>query len=88
MVEPESVLEFPCDFPVKALGRAEPDFDALVVSLVRRHVPDLGEGAVSVRPSRHSKYLAVTVVIRATSRAQIDAVYRELSACARVLVAL
>jgi uncharacterized protein len=88
MDEPESALEFPCDFPIKALGRAESDFDALVVSLIRRHVPDLAEGAVSVRRSRHSQYLAVTVVVRATGRAQIDAIYRELTACDRVLVAL
>jgi putative lipoic acid-binding regulatory protein len=85
--QPESPLEFPCDFPIKALGRAASDFDARIVSLIRRHVPDLAEGAVTVRRSRHSNYLAVTVVVRATSRAQLDAIYEDLSASDQVLVA-
>ncbi len=83
----ESALEFPCDFPVKALGRADVDFDALVVGLVRRHASDLAEGAVRCRPSRNGTYLAVTVIVRATSRAQLDAIYHELSACERILLA-
>jgi putative lipoic acid-binding regulatory protein len=85
--QPESPLEFPCDFPIKALGRAASDFDARIVSLIRRHVPDLAEGAVTVRRSRHANYLAVTVVVRATSRAQLDAIYEDLSASDQVLVA-
>jgi hypothetical protein len=48
----ETLLEFPCDFPIKVMGRAEPGFDLLVVELVRRHAPDLGEGAVTTRASR------------------------------------
>ena len=47
----ESLLEFPCRFPIRAMGRAEPGFDSLVVEIVRRHVPDLREGAVISRPS-------------------------------------
>lgn len=83
-----SQLQFPCEFPVKVLGVARPDFDSLVVTLVRRHVPDLGEGAVTCRTSRTGKYVSVTVRIQATSRAQLDAVYRELTTCDRVLMAL
>ena len=81
-------LQFPCEFPVKVLGVAGPDFDSLVVSLVRRHVPDLGEGAVSFRAIRTGKYVSVTIRLQASSRAQLDAVYRELTACDRVLMAL
>ena len=84
----ESLLAFPCDFPIKAFGLAANDFDALVVELVRRHAPDLSEGAVSSRLSRQGKYAAVTVTVQATSREQLDAIYRELSACERVLMAL
>ena len=39
----ETLLEFPCDFPIKVMGRAEPGFDELIVELVRKHVPDLKE---------------------------------------------
>ena len=82
------LLEFPCDFPVKAFGQGGENFDLTVVEIVRRHAPDLGEGAVSIRASRGGRYQAVTVTVRATGQAQLDAIYRELSACESVLMAL
>lgn len=82
------LLEFPCDFPVKAFGQSGEDFDLTVVEIIRRHAPDLGEGAVSVRASREGRYQAVTVTIRATGQAQLDAIYQELGACDSVLMAL
>jgi uncharacterized protein len=84
----DSLLAFPCDFPIKAFGLAADDFDALIVELIRRHVPDLSEGAVSSRLSRQGKYIAVTITVPATSREQLDAIYQELSACEQVLMAL
>ena len=84
----ETLLEFPCQFPVKAMGRAEPGFDALVVQLVRQHVPDIREGAVTSRASRGGKWLSVTVTIEATSRVQLDAIYRSLSAHDKVVMTL
>ena len=88
MSEKETLLEFPCKFPIKAMGRAEGEFEALVVGLVRKHAPDLGEGAVKTRDSQGGKYLSVTVTVRATSREQLDNIYRELTACEQVLMAL
>ena len=84
----ETLLEFPCDFPIKVMGRAEPGFDALVVELVRRHAPDLGEGAVSSRPSKGGKWVSVTVTLRAESKAQLDAIYLDLTAHEKVIMAL
>ncbi len=84
----ETLLEFPCTFPIKAMGKNADDFDARVVEIVRRHVPDLPKGAISARPSRDGNYLAVTITIQAQSRAQLDAIYRELTACEQVLMAL
>jgi len=84
----DTLLEFPCDFPIKAMGEATDDFDALVVSIVRRHVEDLPESAVSRRASSGGRYLAVTVTVRATSREQLDAIYRDLSGHERVVMAL
>ena len=84
----ESPLQFPCAFPIKAMGPAMPSFDTLVVSIVGRHSADIAEGAVTVRPSAGGKYLAVTVTIQAQSRAQLDAIYRDLVACEQVMVAL
>ena len=84
----ESLLKFPCDFPIKAMGRAEDDFDALVVSLIRKHSPDLLEGAINSRASKGGQYLSVTVTIRAESQQQLDNIYMDLTAEKRVLMAL
>ncbi len=84
----ESLLEFPCDFPIKAMGEATEDFDALVVSLIRRHSPDLLEGAVKSKSSKGGRYLSVTVTIKAQSREQLDRIYMDLTAEKRILMAL
>jgi putative lipoic acid-binding regulatory protein len=86
--EKETLLEFPCRFPIKAMGLAAPDFDALVVGIVRRHAPDLKESAVQSRSSRGGKYLSVTITIEATSKDQLDAIYQALSDHERVLMSL
>ena len=83
-----SLLDFPCDFPIKVMGLAGADFDRLVVALVLKHVTALREGAVQTRASKQGKYASVTITIEATSQAQLDAVYRELSGHARVLMVL
>jgi len=84
----DQLLEFPCRFAIKAMGLAEDNFDALVVSLVRRHVDDLDEGAVNSKPSSAGKYISVTVTIEAQNREQLDDIYRSLHAHERVLMAL
>lgn len=75
----ETLLEFPCQFPIKIMGHNTPELEATVFEIVRRHVPDLGEGAITQRESRKSKYIALTVTITATSKQQLDALYTELS---------
>ncbi|MBT3196485.1 MAG: DUF493 domain-containing protein [Gammaproteobacteria bacterium] len=85
---PETLLEFPCPFAIKAMGKAGDDFDAHVAALVRNHVPQLGEGAVRSRPSKKGNYLAVTVTITATSKQQLDAIYFDLTADERIVMAL
>ncbi len=84
----ETLLKFPCDFPIKVMGRAEPGFDALVVELVRRHAPDLRDNAVSSRPSKGGKWVSVTVTLRAESKSQLDAIYLDLTAHEKVVMAL
>ena len=84
----ESLLQFPCDFPLKIMGGGSPDFRQLVVDLVSRHAPDLDETRVSVRDSRAGRYQSVTVVINARDRAQLDALYVELSGHPRITMVL
>jgi len=82
------IMQFPCEIAVKAMGKAGSDFEAIVVGIVRRHAPDLGEGSVSSKPSTRGNYLSVTVRVNAVSRAQMDALYEELSAHEAVAMAL
>jgi len=84
----ETPLEFPCEVPVKAMGLATEDFEALVVEIVRRHVTAPGEDGVRSRFSLKGKYVSVTVNITATSREQLDAIYQGLSDHDRVVMAL
>ena len=84
----ESLLVFPCSFVVKAMGRAEGDFVALVTDIVGKHVPDLAADAVKTRPSKAGNFTAVTATFTATSREQLDAIYYALSAHPDVLMAL
>ena len=84
----EFLPDFPCEFPIKAMGLAQGDFDSLVVSLVRKHSPDIFEGAVRTRLSRGGRFMSVTVTIQAQSRSQLDRIYLELTRNDRVIMAL
>ncbi len=84
----ESPLKFPCEFPIKAMGRATPELEIAVLEIMHRHVPDLGEGAVRTRKSRQGNYVSITVTIQARSRDQLDAIYMELTACEHIVFAI
>ena len=86
--QPETLLEFPCRYPIKAMGESSTDFDAVVVEIVRRHVQSLPENAVSSRQSSGGKFTSVTVTIQATSKAQLDAIYQDLTDHPRIKYAL
>jgi len=86
--ERESLFEFPCTFSVKAMGLATDDFDMLVVEIVNRHVLQLSEGAVKTRTSSGGKYVSVTITFEASSKAQLDAIYQDLTDHERVLMSL
>lgn len=74
----ESVIEYPTDFPIKIMGRREPRLVQTVVDIVQRHAPDFDASTVEMRASKKNNYLSVTCTVRATSREQLDALYREL----------
>lgn len=84
----ETLLEFPCQFPIKAMGKADVEFDLLVLEIVQQHVTVPEKTKMKSRPSQNGKYLAVTVHIEAHSKEQLDNIYRALSAHPLVLVAL
>ena len=84
----ESAIQFPCDFPIKVMGRTADDFDTLVLSIVQRHVGNLSEESVTVRASAGGNYVSVTVTVIAESQHQLDNLSRELSGHERVVMVL
>jgi len=86
--EPIPDLVFPCDFPLKVIGKDEDGFFEFVVELVSHHVPDLLPDAFTTHSSSAGKYLSVSVTFLAQSRAQVDALYEEMSRHKRIVMAL
>jgi putative lipoic acid-binding regulatory protein len=86
--ERRTLLEFPTEFPLKAIGTGPEDFEAIVLEIVRKYVADLPEGSSTTRLSGAGKYLAVTVTFIAESQEQLDAIYMELTALPRVKMLL
>ena len=86
--ESKNLLEFPCSFPIKMMGRANDGFSDLAVRLVEQHVGKLSANAVQTSASRNGNFLSVTVTIDAQSQEQLDSIYTELSNHEDILVAL
>jgi len=84
----DSLIEYPSDFPIKIMVIMQDTFAQTMVDVVQRHDPDFHAGKMSMRPSSKGNYLALTVTVRATSREQLDNLYRELSSHAMVKVVL
>ena len=81
-------LEFPTEFPIKVMGRRDSDLKALTREIIERHTGPLRDESVKVRTSGDGNFLALTYTVTAQSREQLDAIYRELTACKAVLMAL
>lgn len=84
----DALLQFPCDFPIKVMGQRQDGFAQAVLEVVLRHAPDFDAAAMEMRPSAKGNYMSLTCTIRAVSRAQLDALYGELSAHPLVKVVL
>ena len=88
MPEKDTLFEFPCDFPLKVMGRRTNDFRSLVLGIVQKHVGAVAADKIEERPSKDGNYLSLTCTFTAHSKAQLDALYIELTSCERVLIVL
>ena len=84
----ETLLEFPCEFPLKIMGVAAADFAQTIAAVVIKHAPEFDAATMGMRPSKGGNYLALTCTIRADSQQQLDTLYRELTAHPMVKVVL
>lgn len=89
MTEPKAPkIEFPCDYEIKVIGDAAPDFRDFVVTVVERHAPGLREENISLNPSRNGRFTSVRLTIVATGEPQLKALFEELKASGRVHMVL
>ena len=77
-LDSDTLIEYPCDFPIKVLGRTQAGFAQTVLEIVRTHAPDFDGSTMEMKTSKQGKYLSVTCVVRVTSRRQLDDLYRAL----------
>lgn len=84
----DTLFQFPCEFPLKVMGRRSDDFRSIVLGIVQKHAGTIAADKIEERPSKDGTYLSLTCTFQAQSREQLDALYRELTACERVLVVL
>jgi putative lipoic acid-binding regulatory protein len=85
---PDDLFQFPCDFPIKVMGRDTDVFRSLTRAIVEKHAGPLEAGRISERASSKGNFLSLTYTIVARDRAQLDAIYLDLTASGVVLVAL
>ena len=84
----DTLLEFPCAFPLKIMGLSNVALAQTVLDIVLRHAPDFDGATMEMRASSGGKYVSLTCTITATSKPQLDALYRELSGHPLVKVVL
>lgn len=75
----ETLLTFPCDYTIKIIGNTSHEFEAEVISIVRKHFPNIGEGAVTLKLSKERKYLAMSVSLWVENQTSLDNLYKELT---------
>lgn len=74
----DSLIDYPCDFPIKILGQSQQGFAQAVMEVVVRHDPGFDTSTIEMRSSSKARYISLTCTVRATSREQLDALYQEL----------
>jgi putative lipoic acid-binding regulatory protein len=88
MNEEISLLEFPCDFPIKIMGETQDGFADSILAVVMRHAPDFDAATMEIRASKGGRYLSLTCTVRATSQQQLDDMYRDITSHPMVVMAL
>ena len=84
----ETVFEFPCDFPIKMMGRNTPEFRMTAISIIEAHTGTVDDEKLQISLSRNGRFVSITITISAKSQQQLDDIYEDVSAHDDVLMAL
>ena len=86
--EHSSPLQFPCDFMIKIMGKTSDQFENNILTIVKKHYPNLDPTKISKRTSKDNTYTALTITVEAQNQAELDALYQEISQSDDVIMAL
>ncbi len=78
MTDKPSLIEYPCDFPIKIMGKSQAGFVETIVTIVRLHAPEFDDTSMETKASKEGNYISITCTVRATSRVQLDSIYQAL----------
>ncbi len=84
----ESLLEFPCKFPIKIMGKNHHGFHQAVIEILKKHLNDFENTEIKTVDSKQNNYSSITVVVNATSQQHLDDIYFELTESDWVIMAL
>lgn len=84
----ETLIEFPCHFPIKVMGETYDDFSLEITRVIQQHSPEFDTHLIEMRGSSHGKYLSLTCLVYVTSKPQLDDIYRSLTSHPAVRVVL
>lgn len=86
--ERETLLTFPCKFPIKAMGKSQADLQEIVLQLVRKHSPEIHADQIKTSYSSAGNYMSITITVHAESQQQLDNIYIDLSDCEHISIVL
>ncbi len=84
----ETLIEFPCDFPIKVMGETHADFASEIIKTIQSQLPSFDASKIEMRGSSGGKYISLTCTVHVTSKPQLDDIYRAISAHPMVKFAL
>lgn len=74
----DSLIDYPCDFPIKIMGQSQQGFAQAVLEVVSKHDAGFVAASMEMRASKNARFVSLTCTVRATSREQLDALYQDL----------
>jgi putative lipoic acid-binding regulatory protein len=77
-------IEFPCDYPIKVLGRSSEEYRGIILEVFERHAPGFDQQTIQVKDSAKGTFTSLTITITATGEKQLDALHQDLLATGHV----
>ena len=84
----ETLIEFPCDFPIKVMGETRDDFTNEIIKTIQTKIPSFNASQIEMRGSSGGKYISLTCTVHVSSKSQLDDIYRALTSHPMVKVTL